>query len=59
MRSFDVKIDDVSVLDEGMYCVASYSSLFPVCVACKGKTRALAVIIRQGLSEKGREISIR
>lgn len=36
MRNFDVEIAEISVLDDGVYCVASYSSLFPVSVACEG-----------------------
>jgi len=34
MRSFDVEIAEISVLNEGLYCVVSYGSLFPVSVAC-------------------------
>jgi hypothetical protein len=36
MRSFDGEIAEISVLDDGVYCVASYGTLFPVSVACKG-----------------------
>jgi len=34
----DVEIAEISFLDDDGYCVASYGSLFPVSVACKGNT---------------------